>query len=205
MADKTSSFIEQCRARAIKARHEELGLPVSLAQTYELLAAAEGHRTWAAMRASGEASTMADAPDEAYELKAAESGTRIATLKVTRRISLDAQAAGSLHRDALIGAAHAELSFALLTARSTLRCCSGGADRGHCGRCCRIPYQRHETREQGQCRPVEVRRQRRCGFRSSCACELQGIGRQARRLGRGRERRWVYQVIIGEAAAACRR
>lgn len=113
MADKTSSFIEQCRARAIKARHEELGLPVSLAQTYELLAAAEGHRTWAAMRASGEASTMADAPDEAYKLKAAESGTRIATLKVTRRISLDAQAAGSLHRDALIGAAHAELSFAL--------------------------------------------------------------------------------------------
>jgi len=112
MAEKTSAFIEssRTRARAIKARHEELGSPVSLAQAYELLAAADGHRTWAAMRAAGEAR----AEPEAMEIHEDEQGW-LFSVRMVRRISLDAHDTDDeLLVPQILNAAHADLSYVLM-------------------------------------------------------------------------------------------
>ena len=112
MAEKTSAFIEssRTRARAIKARHEELGTPIPLAQAYELLAAADGHRTWAAMRAAGEAQTV-PMPMEIHE---DEQGW-LFSIRMVRRISLDAHDTnGEFLVPQILQAAHADLSYVLL-------------------------------------------------------------------------------------------
>jgi len=112
MAGKTSAFIEtsRTRARAIKARHEELGSPISLAQAYELLAAADGHRTWAAMRAAGEARTQ----PEAMEIHEDEQGW-LFSIRMVRRISLDAHDTnGEFLVPQILDAAHADLSYVFM-------------------------------------------------------------------------------------------
>jgi hypothetical protein len=114
MSEKPSDFIESCRtrARALKARHEELGSSISLSQAYELLAAADGYRTWAAMRAAGEkrAHPSAELP-EIYE---DEDGS-VLSVWMTRRISLDAQDAQDRDDLAeLLKAASADLTYVFM-------------------------------------------------------------------------------------------
>lgn len=102
-----SPFIDssRTRARSIQARQSELGSPVTLAQAYELLAAADGFRTWAAMRAAGENVSDKDTrPPEGFD--------PYATVVMKRRISLDAfDAASGDDIPALLKAAYAELSY----------------------------------------------------------------------------------------------
>lgn len=113
MTEKVSAFIESARtrARAIKARHEELGSSLTLAQAYELLAAAEGHRTWAAMRAAGESAVEPAAAADIYE---DETGWLFTVLMV-RRIAPDAyDAQEEFDVPALLKAAHADLSYVFM-------------------------------------------------------------------------------------------
>jgi len=109
MTEKVSKFIESCRtrARAIKKRHEDLGSPVTLAQAYELLAAADGYRTWAAMKAiAGHAGD-----EDARSFYEPQCGSA-SSFAMTRKISLDAHdAVEEFDVPALIKAAHADLSY----------------------------------------------------------------------------------------------
>lgn len=115
MTRQVSDFIERCRtrARAIKAKHEEMGSTIPLTHAYELLAASTGYRTWAAMRSAGEARATSSEPvaplvtQEVDDLDL----TAWVSLEISRRISLDSyDATGEFDVPAILKAAYAELS-----------------------------------------------------------------------------------------------
>ncbi len=115
MTKTASNFIEECRtrARALKAERKELGISVSLGQAYELLAQATGYRTWAAMRAAGEAGvpvfTAEFVEDETHP---AATSNRYFSIEVFRRISLDSyDANGEFDIPELLKAAYRDLCY----------------------------------------------------------------------------------------------
>lgn len=102
-----SPFVDasRTRARSIQSRAESMGSTITLTQAYELLAAADGHRTWAAMRASADLVAAAKMPTpktfDAY-----------VSAVITRRLSLDIHAAEGMEDVAsLLKAAGAELGY----------------------------------------------------------------------------------------------
>lgn len=116
MTGNVSPFIDDCRtrARAIKARHDRTGTPVSLGQAYELLAQSEGFRTWGAMRAAGEAKEYRSevaAPEMPTLSADRPSYDPFVTLYVTRRLSNDARDARSHDIDKLLAMAHSDLGY----------------------------------------------------------------------------------------------
>lgn len=127
MTRQTSEFTEKCRtrARAVKVRLDAMGKPVSLAQAYEVIAAEDGFRTWAAMKATvnmesvsvntstapqadpsiGKTGTWRSKLTQIVEDISSAKG--FASYVLVRRTSIDAAAGdGSAFRGA-----HAELSF----------------------------------------------------------------------------------------------
>ncbi|NTF18033.1 hypothetical protein G6L37_06420 [Agrobacterium rubi] len=115
MTIKVSAFIDSARtrARAIKARQEELGTSITLAQAYELLAASEGHRTWAAMRAAGESSATITPAETAMDTAfGTAASNRYFSIEVFRRISLDSHdAQDEFDVPALLKEAYRDLSY----------------------------------------------------------------------------------------------
>lgn len=114
MTKTASNFIEECRtrARAMKTQRNEKGESVSLAQAYELLAQATGYRTWAAMRAAGEAGVPLFTAGFIEDTKHPSVSSRFFSIWVFRRISLDSYDA---HEDfdvpELMKAAYRDLSY----------------------------------------------------------------------------------------------
>ncbi|MNU52826.1 hypothetical protein D3C71_418460 [compost metagenome] len=115
MTKTASNFIEECRTRArtLKAERKELGNPVSLGQAYELLAQATGYRTWAAMRAAGEAGvpvfTAEFVEDPTHPAAVSD---RYFSIEVFRRISIDSyDAHGEFDVPELLKAAYRDLSY----------------------------------------------------------------------------------------------
>lgn len=118
MTKTASNFIEECRtrARAMKAERGEQGESVSLTQAYELLAKESGYRTWAAMRAAGEAGvpvfTSEFVEDPTHPGAVSD---RYFTIEVFRRISLDSyDAHGEFDIPELLKAAYRDLSYVFL-------------------------------------------------------------------------------------------
>lgn len=118
MTETISNFIEECRtrARAMKTQRNEKGEFVSLAQAYELLAQATGYRTWAAMRAAGEAGVpVFTAEFIENPTHPAAVSDRYFTIEVFRRISLDSyDAHGEFDISELMKAAYRDLSYVFL-------------------------------------------------------------------------------------------
>lgn len=111
MSSQSSKFIDSARtrARSIKGRLKDLGTPVSLAQAYEVLAAANGHRTWAAMRAAE------DGTDQNAQADPVETKDNVLTVAVTRRISLDdGDPNADFDPQSLISEAHRDLDYVFM-------------------------------------------------------------------------------------------
>jgi hypothetical protein len=115
MTKTASNFIEECRtrARALKAERNEIGNPVSLGQAYELLAQQTGYRTWAAMRAAGEAGVPVFTAEFVEDpTHPAATSDRYFSIEVFRRISLDSyDADGDFDIPELMKAAYRDLSY----------------------------------------------------------------------------------------------
>jgi hypothetical protein len=116
MTKTTSDFIEQSRTRArqIKVRHEEMGSKLSLAQAYELMAASDGHRTWAAMRAAHENAPQADtatAESALSELAVFPSQDYCASFYMIRRYYPDIAEGGANTKEGILNGARIMLSF----------------------------------------------------------------------------------------------
>ncbi|MBY3157343.1 hypothetical protein HFO56_34015 [Rhizobium laguerreae] len=114
MTKTVSDFIDTCRTRArqLKARQEEMGNTISLAQAYELMAAVDGHRTWAAMRAALEKAPLRPAADTTPPLTAADTHQdHCASFRMVRRYEPDAYEGGGDSVEAILRGARAELSY----------------------------------------------------------------------------------------------
>jgi hypothetical protein len=116
MTKTTSELIEQSRTRArqIKARHEEMGSKLSLAQAYELMAASDGYRTWAAMRAALEnvPSAMPTVRETASSEQAVfPSQDYCASFYMVRRYDPDIAEGGANTKEGILNGARIMLSF----------------------------------------------------------------------------------------------
>lgn len=119
MSAEVSNFVDssRTRARSIKTRLKELGASVTLAQAYEILAAADGHRTWAAMRAAeGGAAQKESGPLDL------EPHDGMMSVDITRRISLDGGAPEArFDGRALADEAYGDLSYVFMDGEDYLQ------------------------------------------------------------------------------------
>ncbi|MCS4088490.1 glyoxalase superfamily protein [Rhizobium sp. BK176] len=115
MTRTTSEFIEQSRTRArqIKARHEEMGSKLSLAQAYELMAASDGFRTWAAMRAAHENAPSATAVPEATPSMPVvfPAQDHCASFYMIRRYDPDIDEGGANTKEGILNGARISMSY----------------------------------------------------------------------------------------------
>lgn len=110
MSKTVSKFMEtsRTRARAIKARNEEMGSKITLGQAYEMLAAADGFRNWATMKATMD---VVDARPQASSETGYATGDHCVSFRMTRRTSIDAEVGEGEDDLSILNGARIQMSY----------------------------------------------------------------------------------------------